>query len=308
MTHGANTIQNNSLASLAANAPKNVLNAIKQASAKTGVNFAYLVQQAGAESSFKSNVKAKTSSASGLYQFIESTWLNMVKKHGDKYGMGELADKIGENGRVASKAARKEILALRNDPEKASAMAAEFARENEQALKENWGGNVGSTELYFAHFLGAGQASAFLRERDENGSQKAALIFPDAARANRNVFYDQRTGRAKTMDEVYAFFDKKFDAKDTTIPGLDIAPVEKTYAQNSNPVDAITSDIFYGGTNRNMNNFYANPKPVYTTAQKTNLISPLYDQLAQNPVEIMLLSQLDTPLQERQKNSFKLND
>src|SRR5262249_20139187 len=144
-------------------------------------------------------------------------------KYGDKYGMGNLADKISDSGKVTDTATKKEILALRNDPEKASAMAAEFARENEQSLNANWGGEVGPTELYLPHFLGAGQAAAFLNARDDNPMQQAATLMPDAARANPNVFYDVKTGRPKTMDEVYAYFDKKFDAKDMnsdTIPGF----------------------------------------------------------------------------------------
>ena len=79
MDMSAHTIQNNALAAFASHAPKNVLNSIAKASAHTGVNFAYLMQQASAESSFKSTAKAKGSSASGLYQFIDSTWMNMVK-------------------------------------------------------------------------------------------------------------------------------------------------------------------------------------------------------------------------------------
>src|SRR5690348_634166 len=109
MDNLANTIQNKALASYAARAPEQVLKSIKTASTRTGVNFAYLLQQASTESSFNPKAKAKTSSASGLYQFIESTWLSMVKKHGDKYGMGDLADKIDKNGRVQDKAVRKQI-------------------------------------------------------------------------------------------------------------------------------------------------------------------------------------------------------
>jgi hypothetical protein len=307
MDNAANSIQNNALASLLAPVPGKVVNAIQKASARTGVDFAYLVQQAGAESSFNPKIKAKSSSASGLYQFIESTWLNMVKKHGDKYGMGAMADKISDNGKVANRAVRKEILALRNDPEKASAMAAEFARENEQFLNSHWGGDVGSTELYFAHFLGAGQASAFLRERDENPLQKAAYLFPAAAKANRNVFYDKATGRAKTMDEVYAFFDKKFDLKETDIPGFKLPPVPpQKPVQIAEAQQLIASDVFIGGVNRTGSlyddAFYANlPSP-----PNGGYASLSAQKLATNPVEIMLLSQLDSPFDKA--TSFKLND
>lgn len=200
-----NTIQNNILEVFGQRAPHNVLSAIQKASAKTGVNFAYMVQQAAAESSFNPAAKAKTSSASGLYQFIESTWMSMVDKYGDKYGI----DTQGKS--------KKDILALRNDAEISANMAAEFAGENERYLNDNWGGDVGPTELYFAHFMGAGGATAFLKAKDENALQPAADLFPQAARANRNVFFDKQ-GRAKSMDEVYAFFDKKFAIKDAPLP------------------------------------------------------------------------------------------
>lgn len=209
MTNLVNNIQNNALAALTNRAPSGVVNAIKQASTKTGVNFAYLVQQASAESSFDADAKARTSSASGLYQFIERTWLDMVERHGDKHG-------IDTSGKT-----RGEILELRNDPKAASLMAAEFASENEKFLDAHYGGEIGATELYFAHFLGAGGASSFLNARQEDPMQKGAILFPSAAKANRNVFYDQSSGRAKSLDEIYAYFDKKFSIENTPPASLE---------------------------------------------------------------------------------------
>ncbi|MEM7679532.1 MAG: transglycosylase SLT domain-containing protein [Pseudomonadota bacterium] len=171
---------------------------IQQASVKTGVDFAYLVQQASAESGFRADAKAKTSSASGLYQFIESTWMDMMERHGAKHDI----DTEGMS--------RSEALALRDDPRVASIMAAELAADNEKFLRTHYEGDIGSTELYFAHFLGAGNAAAFLNARDENGMKSAAVMLPKAAAANRNVFYDPNTGRARSLDEVYEFFDRKF--------------------------------------------------------------------------------------------------
>ena len=130
MNYGIKSSGNGDLQALANRAGAKITSAIQDASAKTGVGFSYLLQQANVESSFNANAKAKTSSATGLYQFIESTWLSMVKEHGDKYGLGDYADKISNNGRVASRADRNQILALRKDPEIASAMAAEYEAEN----------------------------------------------------------------------------------------------------------------------------------------------------------------------------------
>ncbi len=176
-----------------------VIHAISLASKNSGVDFSYLLNQAAAESNFDPDAKAKTSSATGLYQFIDSTWMSMVERYGDTYG-------VETNGM-----SKQEILDMRNDPETSSFMAAAFASENEKSLNNNWGGKVGSTELYFAHFMGANGAASFLNARDESPIQNAADLFPRAARANRNVFYEPGSGKTRTLEEVYAFFDKKFN-------------------------------------------------------------------------------------------------
>ena len=296
--HGlANTIENNVLATFGARAPKGVMNAIQQASAKTGVDFAYLVQQANAESSFNPNAKAKTSSATGLYQFIESTWLNMVEKHGHKHGI----DVSGKS--------RKDILNLRKDPKIAANMAAEFASENEKFLNDHWAKGkkeIGSTELYLAHFLGAGGAAGFLNARDENPHQKAAYIFPEAAKANRNVFYETATGRARSFDEIYAFFDKKFQ-----IPSAPAAPREPVVAEvvSGDDQDIATEILLaYGVENsgfegrarqiaqsqeymisRVFDNGYKSLDSIYG---RPTAPSP-YQALVNSPIEIMLLAELD---------------
>lgn len=208
----ANNIQNNGLAALTQRAGPQVTAAIKQASAKTGVDFAYMMEKAAAESSFDTDAKARTSSAKGLYQFIESTWLQMVNRYGDKHGLGEYADQISAQNKVADPALRREILALRDDPEIASLMAGEFAAENKRTLMNNGikDADIGPTELYLAHFLGAGAASEFIKGMQENPLTPAADIFPRAAKANKNVFYNANTQQAKSLGAVYAFFDKKF--------------------------------------------------------------------------------------------------
>lgn len=287
------TIQNNALDRITAGAPAQALSAIRKASQRTGVNFAYLVQQASAESGFNPSAKSKSSSATGLYQFIESTWMGMVKKHGAKYGLGDLASQIGAKGRVADRALRKEILALRNDPEIASALAAEFAGENEKFLKREWGGKVGSTELYLAHFLGAGGAAAFLNARDENPLQQAALVFPDAAKSNRNVFYDTRAGRPKSLDEVYAFFDRKFEIKSDAAPAREEFQIAERPAYPSlHEETAVYSGVFTRGRMDLDSSVFGNPVSVSSARA-----------LVANPLEIMMLSQLHLP-GEKSEESF----
>lgn len=203
MNNALKSLENNALAALSARAPTGIVNAIKTASAKTGVSFSYLMEKAAAESNFNPTIKAKTSSATGLFQFIESTWMDMVDKHGTKYGIDKTQSKS-------------ELLNLRKDPEIASLMAAEFAEGNKAHLKQTIGGDIGNTELYFAHFMGAGGASAFLSQLKENPLNIAADIFPKEARANKGVFYNSKTGAPKTLQQVYDFFDNKF-SDDTRI-------------------------------------------------------------------------------------------
>ncbi len=192
-----------------------VIQAIRSASEKSGVDFSYLLNKASQESSLNPSAKATGSSATGLYQFIEQTWLKTVKQSGAAYGLAEEAAKItvGSDGmaRVASAADRKAILALRNDPEIASEMAAELAKANKEQLQAEVGGKIGSTELYMAHFLGASGAAEFLTALKTDPNAKAADLLPQAAAANKSVFYDSATGAAKSVKQIYAQFAKKFE-------------------------------------------------------------------------------------------------
>lgn len=309
-----NVIENNTLDAVTRHAPQHVISAIQDASANTGVDFAYLVQQASAESSFNPKANAKSSSAAGLYQFVEKTWLSMVREHGDKYGLSDLSDKISSKYTVKDPKIRQEILELRNDPEVAANMAAEFALENEQFLESHWGGDVGATELYFAHFLGAGGAASFLKARDKNPYQNAADLFPRAAIANRNVFYDSSTGRARTLEEVYQFFDKKFSLEgeyevvDTQDSQEDDLNGEKTCAIGTLFSDNISSDISDNIVSRSFEPSHFTPAAlqrdsvIYKKAASTNTetkaasfnqIQGSYFSLITNPVDLMTLVQED---------------
>jgi len=179
--------------------------AIANASARTGVDFNYMMQQAKIESGFDPDARARTSSATGLYQFIEQTWLGTVKKHGTAHGLGWAADSIhqGSDGRyrVSDLSTRRAILDLRRQPEAAAAMAAEFAADNQQYLEGRLGRPMESVDLYLAHFLGAGGAERFLSAHDANPNAPAASLLPDAARANRSIFYAS-SGSPRSLSEI----------------------------------------------------------------------------------------------------------
>jgi hypothetical protein len=186
-----------------------VLSGLKSASDTTGVDFSYLVAQASMESSLKPTARSTTSSATGLFQFIDQTWLSTFREHAAKYGQGDLAAQIEVNAQgrcvVRDAATRQRILDLRKDPTLASALGAELARDNGDAIESALGREAGPTELYLAHFLGAGGATEFLSALGSNPRQSAANLFPEAAAANRSIFYDGN-GRARSLTEVYDGF------------------------------------------------------------------------------------------------------
>ncbi len=183
-----------------------VLGALKRAAAKSGTSFSYLLATAQRESGLDPTARAKTSSASGLFQFIDQTWLGMIHRHGDKYGAGEAAAAItrGKDGRytVADPGVRAEILALRDDPDLSAAMAGEYAGESRERLRDHLGREPSDGDLYAAHFLGAGGAVSLIKAREADPLGRAADRFPEAAAANRAIFFDQN-GRARSLDEVY---------------------------------------------------------------------------------------------------------
>ena len=189
-----------------------VQTAIQRAAAKTGIDFDYLLGQAKVESGFNATARARTSSATGLYQFIEQSWLAVVKNHGTEHGMGWAADGIQRNsaGRltVSDPGLRRAILDLRNNPEAASLMAAEHASDNKDALEASLGRAATGTDLYMAHFLGLGGAKQFLKAMQVSPDRAAAGMLPAAAGANRNVFFN-RDGSARSLSEVYERFGAK---------------------------------------------------------------------------------------------------
>lgn len=164
--------------------------AIRRAAAATGTDFSYLLGQARLESSLDPSARAGTSSAAGLFQFTASTWLAMLDRHGERLGI----DPSGG-------AARAELLALRFDPQASALMAGELAQENRAALIGVLGREPDPAELYLAHFLGAAGAGKFLSALASDSGQRAASLMPQAAAANRAVFFDPN-GAPRSLGQV----------------------------------------------------------------------------------------------------------
>src|SRR4029079_3978735 len=183
-----------------------VAGAIRQASQATGASFNYLLATAQVESGLNPQAGASSSSARGLFQFIETTWLATIKQAGEALGLGRYVDAITQsasgNYEVRDPAMRSEILKLRNDPGANALMAGAFTKGNASALSERLGRAPSEGELYIAHFLGAGGAARLISLPGSNPNARAADYFPNAAQANPSIFYDRSTGAARSLAQV----------------------------------------------------------------------------------------------------------
>lgn len=155
---------------------KTLQDVITDAAKKVGVDQGLMLAMARQESSFNPSAEASTSSAKGLYQFIDSTWGDMLQKYGGQYP---------------------ELGAGPMDPVASATAGALFIKENAEVLKKA-GIALTAANLYTAHFLGAGGARTLL---SAPADAIAADMLPAAAKANQGIFYDKH-GRARTVAEV----------------------------------------------------------------------------------------------------------
>lgn len=193
---------------------QSLANALNAAGNRSGVDFDYLLQTAMRESSLNPEARARTSSAVGLFQFLEGTWLQVMKEEGPRLGYETYANAISRttNGDyvVADASARAQILKLRENPQIAADLAAAFTRSNGEYLRNEFGRMPSPGELYIAHFVGARGAEKLFKAGLEDPNQRAADLFPRQAEANRSVFFDQ-DGQARTIRQVYQFLVAKHD-------------------------------------------------------------------------------------------------
>ena len=182
-----------------------VAGALERAARATGVDFGYLLCTARRESSLNPAAQVRTSSAAGLFQFVEQTWLSTLKRHGAAHGYGRYAEMITQTGGrygAVSAEARRAVLALRFDPEAAALMGAELTNDSAAYLRGRIGRQPTGGELYAAHFLGPAGCARLIQACEANPAASAASVFPQAASANRSIFY--RDGRPASVSEVYA--------------------------------------------------------------------------------------------------------
>ncbi|MER2606103.1 MAG: lytic transglycosylase domain-containing protein, partial [Siculibacillus sp.] len=186
---------------------KRIAGAFKAAGEATGTSFRYLLSTSARESSHRADLAAETSSAKGLFQFVDQTWFDLIRREGPSVGLERLAEKITPDGKggwtVAGARDRARILSLKTDPLVASVMAGKLTAENTSRLTDTLGRGPTDGELYAAHVLGAAGATKLIRSASSEPNTAAAVVFPRAAAANAALFYD-RGGRARTVAELHA--------------------------------------------------------------------------------------------------------
>ncbi|MFZ2030331.1 MAG: transglycosylase SLT domain-containing protein [Vitreimonas sp.] len=218
----------------------NVRAAIQRAADRTGVNFDLLVQTARRESALNANARAGTSSATGLFQFIDSTWLDMVRRHGAAHGLGQYAQALQSGSADAS--TRAAILALRTDPELSACMAGELTRDNAAALSAQLGRAPSAGELYAAHVLGSGGAARLIQAAAQ-AAPNASALFPREAAANRGIFY--ASGQACSAQDVLnrLGLDATASMGDATSAAVPAAP-RTMYAHDGMMSPALANALF----------------------------------------------------------------
>jgi hypothetical protein len=243
-----------------------IAGAIKQAANTTGTSFEYLLATAKMESNFNPRASASTSSARGLYQFIDQTWLGTVKEAGAQLGYGKYADAISKSSSgsysVSDPAARTAIMKLRDDPAAASSMAAVLTQSNSFKLTGKIGRRPTDGELYMAHFMGVGGAAKLISNAEDNPNASAARLFPNAAAANRPIFFD-RSGAARSVSEVYSVLTSR-------------------YASAANSPATRTAMASVGGTPASL--AFASAQPAATPIDNAAYLSSFPDVRAVTPV------------------------
>ena len=193
--------------------PETVLSAIRHARDIVGADVAYLMAVAARESRFDPAVRARQTTAAGLYQFTEDTWLRVVKLFGARHGLEDYARRIvvDKDGAIAMRDAksRAALLQLRDDPRLSALMAAELGRDNKLRLERILGRTVSPAETYLAHLLGIVPAARIIVTARSAPQTSAAGLLPTAARTNPGMFAPD--GRAASAGAIVATIKAYFD-------------------------------------------------------------------------------------------------
>lgn len=190
------------------NVRRRLVETVIRAAQRADYDPTILMAIADKESSLRATARASTSSAAGLFQFIDKTWLQCVRQFGAQHGLAHEAALIEgpeDKPEIADPDERARVLALRERPYLAAVMAAEMLKRDGGKVAENIGRPLSAGETYLIHFLGTRDANLFMSRLTESPKVSAAAMLPKPARANRPIFYDGK--KANAVADVH----KKFE-------------------------------------------------------------------------------------------------
>lgn len=169
----------------------NVTKAILEAAKTTGTDESLLFKFAKAESNYDPKAKAKTSSATGLFQFLDGTWQYVVDHLGGSKSFNLTGNK--------------------KDPYENAVAGALYLNEIKKNMSSaRKSGQFTPGELYLGHFAGPGTAAKAIKLIDSGkGNFKASEVFtPAQIKANKTIFYDD-SGKMRSVAQVAAILAKK---------------------------------------------------------------------------------------------------
>ena len=178
---------------------------------------ALLMAIADKESRFAPKANASTSSASGLFQFVEATWFKALRSFGWRHGREQEAKAIQGDDKEMRVAPQKraELLRLRNDPFLSAVLAAEMLKHDGEGIAGRLGRPLTQGETYLIHFLGPEGAERFMKKMDDDPRASAAALLPRAAKTNKPIFYERQGRRMKgrSVREVHEAFEAMMDTR-----------------------------------------------------------------------------------------------
>ena len=202
---------------------RDLVETVVRAARDTDTDPTLLMAIADKESAFAPTVKASTSSATGLFQFIDSTWLRVVRDFGAEFGLEREAALIDSSDGALAPSERRRILAMRNNPYLSALLAAKMLKHDAAKISARIGRDLSGGETYLAHFLGPSDAERFIYKLETEPHYAAPKLLPKPARANRSIFYGAAHRRAKalTVADVHRKFETMMDLRAERYRGVE---------------------------------------------------------------------------------------
>lgn len=240
------------------NRDKAIIHDIQTASQATNTDFKTMIIKAMIESDLGRLTTAKNSSARGIYQYIDATWLTLLKRYGAKIGYPQYAENLTTDLKTLktivkdnSRYSEDYLLNLRHDTKIASLIKAYQTKEDENALRSViQNRTLTATDHYIAHMMGIPLAKKFYGMIEAESNTIPANIknspFKQAAALNPYFFYGSKRDPLTTQ-EIYKKFETLIERKEKQL-----LQIRQQYEKNLNPA-CTTPDITVSSSHLNKN-------------------------------------------------------